>query len=115
MGKGFMLDGDIYVPVVFTKPIIDTGKHEPITYIMEKLPNHRVANPDTLRMHFLNWVEDRKLQIGFGYEFLPDFPRLCLPMVTYLHSLNLIAGFDIDDYGFVTYDKDLFDESVSAA
>lgn len=115
MSKGWIEDGYVYVPVTFTRPIIDTGKTEPLCYILEKLPNYRVANPDTLRMHFLNWVANNNLQVGFGYEFLPDFPRLCLPMVTYLHSLNLIAGFDISDYGFVTYDKDLLDESFSPA
>lgn len=115
MSKGWS-DGEwTYIPVTFTRPIIDTGKTEPLCYVLEKLPNHRVANPNTLRMYFLNWIANNNLQVGFGYEFMPDFPRLCLPMVSYLHSLNLVAGFDIDDYGFVTYDKDLLDESFTLA
>lgn len=115
MSKGWFEDGVMYVPVTFTRPIIDTGKTAPLCYILEKKPNHRLSNPSTLKMHFLNWLEDRMYQIGFAYEFMPDFPRLCLPMVSYLHELNLIAGFDIDERGFVTYDEDHHDESFSVA
>ena len=115
MSKGWSDGGWTYIPVTFTRPIIDTGRTEPISYILEKKSNHRLSNPKTLKMHFLNWLEDRMYQVGFGYEFMPNFPRVCLPMVTYLHELNLIAGFDIDDYGFVTYDKDHHDESYTFA
>lgn len=110
---------EITVPVTFTRPIIEgvTKISNPLGYVvlMDKHPNRFPNGMKSFKMHFLNWLADNQLQIGFGYEFLPDFPRLCLPMVTYLHSLNLVAGFDIDDYGFVTYDKDLLDESVAAA
>lgn len=110
-----MNDGIMYVPVVAPRTIIDTGKTEPVSYIMDKKPNHRLSNPSTLKMHFLNWLEECKYQLGFAYEFMPDFPRICLPMVTYLHELNLIAGFDIDESGFVTYDEDYHDETFSVA
>lgn len=117
----FFEDGgfELTVPVTFTRPIIKgvTKVRDPLGYVvpMDKRPNRFPNGIKSFTMHFHNWIADNELQIGFGYEFLPDFPRLCLPMVTYLHSLNLIAGFDIDDYGFVTHDKDLLDESLITA
>lgn len=106
-GGGF----ELTVLTTFTRPIIEgvTKFRDSLGYIvpMNKLPNRFPNGIDSLRMHFLNFTAERNYQEGFAYHIWPNFPRRCLPMVTYLHSLNLIDGFDIDELGYVTYDEEL--------
>ncbi|AEV89479.1 hypothetical protein OBP_042 [Pseudomonas phage OBP] len=73
---------------------------------MEKKPNRRLSNPKTLTMHFLNFLDENLLQLGYPYFFMEDFPYKCLNMVQVLHEMNLIVGYDIDENGFVTYDEE---------
>ena len=73
---------------------------------MEKKPNRFPNKLHSFRIHHHNFLAENNLQIGYGYFIANNFPRKCLPMVGYLHQLNLIVGYDIDDDGFVTYNKE---------
>lgn len=102
---------ELTVPVIFTRPIIEgvTKVRDPdLGYVvpMYKLPTRFPNGVHSLKMHFLNFVADNNLQLGFPYYIMEDFPRKCLNIVQILDSMDLDVGFDIDDDGFLTYDKE---------
>lgn len=72
---------------------------------MEKRKNRSLRVNDGLVKRFLDFISDTNLQQGYGYYVLRGLPRKMLNSIHILRASRVTSGVEIDDNGFVTYDK----------
>lgn len=94
----------------FLKPQVQVAValkgNNPYVVSMEKKKNRSLKVNDGPIKRFLDFISDTHLQQGYEYYVLRGLPRKMLNAVYLLRSSRVTTGVEIDDNGYVTYDKE---------